>query len=57
MSADDDADGGDDDDDDDGDGDVEVDEKDIVDQQRGSVAVFEASVARGEGKFCTATCL
>ena len=39
-----------DDDDDDG-GDVDLDDMDIVDQQRGPMGMFEASVVQGEGEY------
>ena len=42
-----------DDDDDDG-GDVDLDDMDIVDQQRGPMGMFEASVVQGEGKYYAA---
>eukprot|EP00904_Undaria_pinnatifida_P006426 jgi/Undpi1/2913/HiC_scaffold_14.g06290.m1 len=40
-------------DDDDG-GDVDVDDMDVVDQQRGPMGMFEASVVQGEGKYYAA---
>ena len=40
--------------DDDGGGDVDLDDMDVVDQQRGPMGMFEALVVQGEGKYYAA---